>query len=195
MTARTDGVNLYLVIKTGDTAKLKEIFRILHLDGVNDCSYEPNTAYVLTRLLGTASAIASCRVLNEGFVKELIARIAPCCDILDVLRFMRTESGIKNVDYTFIPKYIRDAVRTRNLGITVCGRSIESLSWVSFRAFVCYILEGDPALTDLRSELNAPILRQAYKYNLVSDSALLASMGLSIPKPENMESIEEILGL
>lgn len=182
---------LHLIAKSGDIAELKKLFGRLCLD-----ENDPTTTFVLTRLLGIASVTAGCRALHSDFMKELIARVAPCCDIFYLLSLVRIEAGIGKMDSSLVPKHIRDAIHTRSLGTTIGGHSIKRLGRVSFGAFIGYVLDEGSGPIRLRSELNAPILRQVYRYNLVSDSVLLALMGLSIlkpPRPGDMESVESIL--
>lgn len=170
------------VIKQNDTAticKLLDDVGILKAKG--RIPYDENIRQILQIILTAASAVAFTGKLSNELTEELIARVAPCCQLFRFLRFMTLTTDTETNDCSAIPNEIRDYISHGTSLNSELMQRIENLDAMEISALASWVL-SDESPSEIPIAFNMPIMLSAYKNELIPTGNFFAFMAGTLSK-------------
>lgn len=180
MMIKVTDAELIEAIKQNDIAtvcKLLDDVGILKAKG--RIPYDENIRQILQIILTAASAVAFTSKLSSELTEELIARVAPCCQLFLFLRFMMLTTETEANDCSAIPNEIKNYISHGTSLNSELMQRIENLDATEIRALLSWVL-GDDSPPEIPIAFNMPIMICAYKNELIPTGNFLAFMAGSL---------------
>lgn len=176
-------VELTEAVKQNDIAKICELLDAIGaVRGGGSIRYDPYIRKLLQIILTDASAMASINKLSNELSEELVARVAPCCELFPLLRSIAIAAEIESVNYDAVPKDILDyIINGAYLNIDAIQR-IENLDADGIKALIGWALSHESP-SSIFMAFNAPILTCIHKRTVITATNLLAFMAGTLREP------------
>ena len=163
MTIEVTDVELIEAIKQNNittVCKLLDDVGILKAKG--RISYDESIRQISQIILTAASAVAFTGKLSSELTEELIARVAPCCQLFLFLRFMVLAMDTVTIDCGTLPSEIENYISHGTSLNSELMKHIENLDAMEIGALVSWVI-SDESPSEIPIAFNMPIMLSAYK--------------------------------
>lgn len=182
MIVKVTHVGLIKAIEQNDIATVCKLFDDVGiLKAKKSIPYDENIRQVLQIILTAASAVALTGKLSSELAEELIARVAPYCQLFLFLRFMVITMDTETIDCGILPSEIKNCISHGTSLNSELMQRFENLDAMEISALASWVL-SDESASEIPIAFNMPIMLSAYKNELISAGNFLAFMAGTLSK-------------
>ena len=195
MTIEVTDVGLIEAIKQNDIAKAcKLLDDVGILKAKGRISYDESIRQISQIILTAASAVAFTGKLSSELTEELIARVAPCCQLFLFLRFMVLAMDTVTIDCGTPPSEIENYISHGTILNNELMKRIENLDAMEIGALVSWVI-SDESPSEIPIAFNMPIMLSAYKNELIPTGNFLAFMAGSLSEAPCVDPLTALANL